>query len=142
MPRRDHRARRNEILPGSGPVQDRTAELEPERYIQLETDRILGVIQRVPRHHSWDSSTRHRTMKQSKPVYRHPHVALHPLLLATLLLPLSACGNVTPQEAVQENAPRSAQAAVNAQVAADARAAQGQASLPGDPDSTETLFDG
>ena len=81
-------------------------------------------------------------MKQSKPVYRHPHVALHPLLLATLLLPLSACGKVTPQDAVQENAPRSAQAAVNAQVAADARAAQGQASLPGDPDSTETLFDG
>lgn len=84
--------------------------------------------------------------KPGKPANRHLPVALPKLLLATLLLPLAACGNGAPQGGAQggaqEDATRSAQAAVEAQIAADARAAEGEAPLPGDPDSTETLFDG
>lgn len=86
-------------------------------------------------------------MNQSKPVNRHSSVVLRPILLLSLLLPLAACGQAPSQQApsqdaAQAAATRSAQAAVDAQIAADAHAAQGEPPLAGDPDSTATLFDG
>lgn len=67
--------------------------------------------------------------------------AVCPLLLACLL-PLAACRQAPAQTVEQADAARSAQAAIEAQMAADAHAAQAAPPLPGDPDRTETLFDG
>ncbi|RXK66034.1 hypothetical protein ERT44_11580 [Stenotrophomonas sp. MA5] len=81
-------------------------------------------------------------MIQSKPVNRHSPIVLRPILLLSLLFPLAAFGQAPSQDAGQAAATRSAQAAMDAQIAADAHAAQGELPLAGDPDSTATLFDG
>ena len=79
-------------------------------------------------------------MHQSRSVNRQRPAALRQLLLASLVLPLVACRQATSQDVEQADTASRAQAAIEAK--ADAHAAQAEPPLPGDPDSTETLFDG
>lgn len=79
-------------------------------------------------------------MHQSRSVNRQRPAALRQLLLASLVLPLVACRQTTSQDIEQADTAGRAQASIEAK--ADAHAAQAEPPLPGDPDSTETLFDG
>lgn len=81
-------------------------------------------------------------MHQDRSVNRQRPVALRQLFLASLVLSLAACRQATSQDVEQADTARRAQAAIEAQIKADAHAAQAEPPLSGDPDSTETLFDG